>query len=371
VALFLRPHLEALPKGIEATIFTNTGDEYAHLGANLSLNHVPIGRERRLTGADMRSVAMLWRQFRSRKTRTVITISPKAGFVGQSAAAAAGVRQRAHIFTGQVWVDMPAGAKRWTARSADKLIGQLANHLAADSPSQARFLHHEGVAPPQKRVVVPHSPGSIRGVDLTVFRPRPEVRSALRERHRLAAEAIAFVQLGRITRSKGVMELAEAFGAVRSDWRAGLVAREPRLYLVGPDEEDLAPSLGARDGVTVLPYTPRPELLLSAMDVLVLASHREGFGSTIIEAAAVGLPAIGTDIVGVRDAIDPGLTGWLVPRGDTRALRETMTLALLDEDERRRRGAAALDRAAKLFSASDVARAYADYMMAIHEGGTP
>jgi glycosyltransferase involved in cell wall biosynthesis len=360
-----------LPRGIEATIFTNTGDEYAHLGANLSLNHVPIGRERRLTGADLRSVAMLWRQFRSRKIQTVITISPKAGFVGQSAAAAAGITQRAHIFTGQVWVDMPAGTKRWMARSADKLIGRLANHLAADSPSQARFLHAAGVAPPHKRVAVPHFSGSIRGVDLTVFRPRPEARLALRQEHGLTAEAIAFVQLGRITRSKGVMELSDAFGAVRSDWRDGLVEREPRLFLVGPDEEALAPTLGAHDGVTVLPYTPEPELLLSAMDVLVLASHREGFGSTIIEAAAVGLPAIGTDIVGVRDAVDPGITGWLVPPGDTRALRATMTRALLDDDDRRRRGVAALNRAARLFSASDVARAYADYMIAIHEGGTP
>jgi glycosyltransferase involved in cell wall biosynthesis len=369
VALFLRPHLKALPTSIEHVIFTNATDAYASLVSDLVIHHVPIGRERRLTPADVKAGASLARQFRSKDVGTVITMSPKAGFIGQCAAAVAGIERRAHIFTGQVWVDMPRGGVRLMARAADRAIGHIANHIAADSPSQAKFLHDEGVVPRRKPVVVPHPPGSIRGVDLSTFRQRGDVRSSLRAVYGLDEEAVAFVQVGRLARSKGVLELADAFDALRHAWRAGDGAREPHLFLVGHDEDMLAPALESRDGVTVLPFTPEPEFLLAAMDVLVLASHREGFGSTIIEAAAVGIPAIGTDIVGVRDAVEDGVTGWLVPLASPHDLHEAMARALGDEAERQRRGAAAQDRVRRLFAAQTVSRAYAAYVMGIHGRG--
>jgi glycosyltransferase involved in cell wall biosynthesis len=367
VALFLRSHLAALPPQITPLVFTNTHDAYRDLVADLDVRHVPIGRAQYLTREDVRGGMELRRALRAAGVRTVVTMSPKAGFVGQLAARSAGVEHRLHIFTGQVWQGMPPGPRRTAVQVADKVIGRTATHLAADSDSQAAGLELAGIVPRGRVVAVPHRPGSIRGVDLEVFRPRPDERAALRSSHRLDDDAVAFVQVGRIARAKGLVELVEAFRRLRADWSRGDVAPEPRLFLLGQDEESLGGRL-AGDGVEILPFTDHPEIVLAAMDVGVLASHREGFGSSIIEAAAVGLPSLGTDIIGIRDAIVPGATGWLVPRRSAADLYRAMTHILQNRDESRARGAAALARVRRDFGAERVARAWADHLMAVHCG---
>jgi glycosyltransferase involved in cell wall biosynthesis len=74
-----------------------------------------------------------------------------------------------------------------------------------------------------------------------------------------------------------------------------------------------------------LGFTEYPERFLAAADFLCLPSHREGFGMVIVEAAAVGIPAIGTRIHGITDAIEDGYTGKLVAAGDVTALAEAIT----------------------------------------------
>lgn len=368
IDLFLRSHLEALPANQPVVIYTNVEDQYRDLVRDLPVQHLPLGREARLTGRDLKAAYHLREGLLRSSTSTVLTLSPRGGFLGQIAAASAGVHRRLHIFTGQVWADMPPGLTRTLVKSADRGIGRLATHVAADSPSQARFLERERVVPSGKRVAVPHSPGSIRGVDLDRFRPDKDGRDSMRARLGITESCLAFVQLGRLTRAKGVIELADAYERLRAEWHDRTQGQEPRLFLVGPDEDGLASRLGRRPGITVLPFTSDPELLLNAMDVLVLASHREGFGSTIVEGAAVGLPAIGTDIVGVRDAVVAGETGWLVPKQSTGHLYRAMTEALDSKAEVARRGAAARERAIAQFGAEVVAAAYANHLMAIHHG---
>jgi glycosyltransferase involved in cell wall biosynthesis len=367
VALFLRSHLDALPPHITPLIFTNTQDPYRNLVADLEVRHVPIGRAQHVTREDVRGGVELRRALRAAGVRTVVTMSPKAGFIGQLAARGAGVEHRLHIFTGQVWQGMSPGPRRFAVRSADKVIGRSATHLAADSLSQAAALERAGIAPRGREVAVPHPPGSIRGVDLTVFRPRPDERAALRSGLGLDDDTVAFVQVGRIARAKGVLELVEAFRRLRADWSRDDGLPEPRLFILGQDEESLEGQL-VGDGVRVLRFTEHPESVLAAMDVGVLASHREGFGSSIIEAAAVGLPSLGTDIIGIRDAIVPGATGWLVPRRSAPDLYAALAHILQNRNETQARGAAALARVQRDFGAERVAKAWADHLMAVHCG---
>ena len=225
VALFLRSHLAELPAHVTPMIFTNTRDAYQDMVPDLEQRHIPIGRAQYVTRSDLRSGVILRRELRKAGVRTVVTMSPKAGFIGQLAARSAGVEHRLHIFTGQVWQGMPPGARRFAVMSADKVIARTATHLAADSPSQALSLQQSGVVPRRRTVAVPHPPGSIRGVNLSVFRPRPDERADLRAVHGIDDDAVAFVQVGRIARAKGVVELVEAFRRLRSDWAGGELSR--------------------------------------------------------------------------------------------------------------------------------------------------
>lgn len=368
IALFLRTHLKALPPDMQPIIFTNAKDPYRDLVADLEVQHVPISRAHHITPADIVSGERIRRQLLTAGVNMVVTMSPKGGFIGQLGARAAGIDRRLHIFTGQVWEGMSTGPKRLAVITADRVIGRVATHLAADSPSQIPNLKRWRITPPDKTVSVPHPPGSIRGVDLEVFRARPAVRANLRAHHGLGVDTVAFAHLGRISTAKGIPELVEAFRRVRQAWRNSTLPREPRLFLIGRDEGDLTSRLRGCDGIDILPFTTQPEKILAAMDVLVLASHREGFGSTIIEAAAMGLPAIGTDIIGVRDAIVGGETGWLVPRRSPVALQAVLAAVMRDHEEIACRGAAARRRALGDFEAGQVTDAWANYLMAIHRG---
>ena len=84
-------------------------------------------------------------------------------------------------------------------------------------------------------------------------------------------------------------------------------------------------------------------------DLLCLPSHREGFGNVVIEAAALGVPTVGTRIDGLRDAVVDGVTGVLVPPKDSAALADALVGLLTDEARRKQMGSAAQDRARRLF----------------------
>ena len=368
VALFFEQQLAALPSHIKPIVYSNEHDRYASL-AEFDISHVPIQRSSRLSRNDMRAIADLRRRIRGDGVSTVVTMSPKAGLVGQLAALSAGTQNRLHIFTGQVWQGLENGPHRSIVRSADVAIGRLATHLAADSPSQAEFLRAERIAPRSKTVDVPHAKGSIRGVDIDRFRPNPIARSAIRSKFKIAEGDTAFIQLGRIALAKGVVELVGAFRGIRDHWRT-FGGSEPRLFIVGEDEEGLRAGLATVDGVEVLGFTKHPEDLLAAMDVMVLASHREGFGSSIVEGAAVGLPAVGTDIVGVRDAIVDGETGWLVPRRSEQDLERCLLKVLQDPLDVVTRGRAARRRALDDFESTVVLNAWTQYLVQIHSNGS-
>ena len=367
VALFFEQQLALLPDEIEPVVYSNAYDRYSSL-TGVEISHIPIQRSSFVGPRDLQAVLALRHKIKEDGVTTVVTMSPKAGLVGQMAALGARTQNRLHIFTGQVWQGLDKGVYRYVVRSADRAIGRLATHLAADSPSQAHFLQSERVSPKWKAVDVPHPAGSIRGVDVGRFRPNPQARSTIRRKYELKDSDTAFIQLGRIAEAKGVIELVAAFSAIRDQWRrAG--GSEPRLFVVGEDEEGLASSLASVDGVHVLEFTQCPEELLAAMDVMVLASHREGFGSSIIEGAAVGLPSVGTDIVGVRDAIVDGETGWLIPRRSKEDLESCLHDLLHDPSEVARRGRAARVRALEDFDAEAVIRAWTQYLIKIHSQG--
>lgn len=236
------------------------------------------------------------------------------------AGVAARIPNRLHTFTGQVWVTK-RGLSRALLRFIDIVIFRSTTRCFVDSASQRAFLIEKGVVTEERSSVLAH--GSISGVDLHRFSPSQEARRLVRQQLGIDENDFVVLYLGRLNRDKGILDLAQAFAGIRPG------AVRSVLLLVGPDEGHMRPEIenlleGNQQRICFVGFTDRPEDYMNAADLFCLPSYREGFGSVIIEAAAVGIPALGSNIYGVSDAIQNGVTGVLHEPADIDEIREQL-----------------------------------------------
>lgn len=299
---------------------------------------------------DLLALIRLYQFFRRERIQIAHSTTPKAGLLVALAAYFAGVPIRLHTFTGQPWVTM-RGIKRWLARASDKLIGKLNTCCYADSISQKQYLITQGVLDERKLSVI--GAGSLAGVDVQRFyrnRFTKEQCEALRRSLGIPQQSPVVLFVGRITEDKGVYELLRAFSAIKA---AGSVAH---LVFVGRFDTDSGVAGSIKpDDIERIPdthlvgHTESPEKYMAIADVLCLPSYREGFGTVVIEAAAMGIPAIGTKIYGLIDAIEDGVTGLLVPPKDVDALSKALEMICNNAEFARDLGEKARYRAYTLF----------------------
>lgn len=353
IVAFLRDQLRELSSAYDLHVFANSPDAafLDEIGVRASFSSIPLKRNIS-PWHDLLALLVLWRHFRRIKPDAVHSVTPKAGLLGMAAAFLAGVRCRIHTFTGQVWATK-RGASRWILWSMDCLIAFFASRILVDSFSQREFLLANRVVSPHKATVL--GQGSISGVDLLRFKPDPASRVAVRMELAVAQDALVFLYVGRLKRDKGIPELVEAFAMNLSMHPAA------RLLLVGPDEDDLEFLFSKQNNILRVGYTNEPERYMAAADVFVLPSHREGFGSTVIEAAACGLPTVASRIYGLTDAVVDGETGLLHECGDVQGLAAALAILSADSDKRSRMGICARERAARDFAMEAVTRNTMDF----------
>ena len=363
IHFFFKPHLKELDKYFDITLAFNPHlDDYlTPLGLPVKELYVPL--ERKISPwNDLSALFILSRLFWRERFEIVVTVVPKAGLLGMLAAWLTRVPRRVHIFQGEVWASR-RGPLRWLLKTIDGLTARLATHVLVVSASELAFLENEGVVPIGKAKVL--GPGSICGVDTERFKADPIARAQIRQKFGIPERAIVCVFLGRLTFDKGLVELVKAFVLIAS--------RQTDLWLLlaGPDEEKMRIRL--RDYVPeemnqrmlFSEFTQNPEQILAASDFLCLPSHREGFGMVIIEAAALGVPAIGTRIHGVTDAIEDGQTGLLVPLGDVEALAKAITLWCENPQELALYSKAARERVISKFEQQKIVANYVEYFLEI------
>lgn len=307
---------------------------------------IPVAIQRKVSPlADLQALLRLYRHFRATRYGVICSVTPKAGLLSLLAAFFSRTPVRIHIFTGQVWVTR-SGVKRWLLKTIDKLMAWLATDLLTDSPSQREFLIAEGVVCPEKIRVL--AGGSICGVDVERFQARAGVREGVRQELGIPKDAVVVLFLGRMNRDKGVLDLARAF--------ADLAVRNQNLWLlaVGPDEDNIQADVAAicaalSPRTRLIGFTNEPERFMVAADIFALPSYREGFGSSVIEAAACGVPSVCSKIYGLTDAVVDGVTGILHKPADVADIKEKLE-QLLDPTLRERLGQAARERAVNEFS---------------------
>lgn len=344
--VFLSEHLLALSRRYSVDLVCNAeGTELEKLSDHVQV--IPVAVERKVAPiADLLALFKLYRCFRANQYGLICSVTPKAGLLSLLAGFLSRAPVRIHIFTGQVWVTR-RGVKRWLLKAVDKLMAGLATDLLADSPSQREFLIAERIVSPEKIQVL--AAGSICGVDVERFRPRPELRKHVRQELGVPEDAIVVLFLGRMNRDKGVLDLAQAYAELATGHQ------DLWMLLVGPDEENIQADVEATcnavsQRLRFFGFTDRPERFMIAADIFTLPSYREGFGSSVIEAAACGIPTVCSRVYGLTDAVVDGVTGLLHNPADVSDLYRKINMLVLDRCLRLRLAEAARSRAVSEFS---------------------
>jgi glycosyltransferase involved in cell wall biosynthesis len=317
-------------KELDVTIVSSPGLELMeakHAGVHTIA--VPMEREISL----WKDMTSLWRLCRviARLRPTVTNVAtPKAGLLGGIAAWMGRVPCRYYTLLG-LRCETTTGLKRQLLLLTERIACRCAHQVICVSESLQRKAIDLGVVSSRDTSVL--ASGSYTGIDPSRFAPTADVLSrARRIREDLLIEpktpVIGFV--GRLTKDKGVSELVQACFALRSHFP------ELRLLLVGDMEEGDPLPVATRHQIESEAWIIRTGFVQDLvpyyyiMDILGLPTHREGFSNVALEAQACGKPVISTRATGAMDSVIDGVTGILVPVGDSRALSNALNLLLTD-----------------------------------------
>ena len=355
---FLRDHIDALSRDFDIYLVGNIKDENEVKGLKIAgWHHIDIKRGISF-GKDIKAVWQTICYFKKMKFYAVHSVTPKAGLVAAFAGKMAGVKHRTHIFTGQVWATQK-GLMRFVLKFLDKMIVCLNNHMMVDGKSQRTFLEKEGVL--RKGTALVFCNGSIAGVNSERFVPDAIARKEERKKIGIKDGMLTFLFLGRLNHDKGIGELYEAFNRLSSE------VKDVFLLLVGPDEGGYIDMLSnyshIRENENFYYYGPtnNPERVLNAGDVFVLPTYREGFGSSVLEAACVGLPCICSDAYGVLDAYVSGETGLQCKVGDADSLYLCMKRMHDDREMVKRMGEKSRQRALNDFNVKPITECWVNF----------
>lgn len=250
-------------------------------------------------------------------------VSPKGALFGSIAAWYTNIPVRLLLLWGLYYITQ-SGIKKHLYKGLTKLTFRLSTHIVSDSKGNCQVAVEENLCSKGKISVVGH--GSANGVDIERFDPDrlASFKSIIREKHQIPAEAFVFGTVAAIVGDKGINELIAAFVEVAK--------ANPLAYLLyigqttekDPVEPETLRQIENHERIVHVGWQTEPEKYMAAMDAFVLPTYREGFGVVNIEASAMRLPVISTDVPGPQESIVQGETGLLVPAKEIQPLVEAM-----------------------------------------------
>ena len=308
--------------GYEVVALSSPDEDLRELGEREGVQTIGVQMERHVRPLkDLVSLVKLVRVLKRERPDMVHSMTPKAGLLCMMAAKMAGIPVRLHTFTGLVW-PTATGLSRKILMMTDRITCACATHIVPEGEGVKQDLQRCITKKPMKVLGY----GNVRGVDLDFWK---------RGSSKSDTQMLTFVFVGRIVRDKGVNELVSAFV------KLNLAYPHTRLLLVGPYEENLDPVLPETkrlidtcDSIETVGGQKDVRPFYEQSDVLVFPSYREGFPNVVIEAGAMELPSIVTDINGSREIIEDGKNGLIVPPRDEQALYEAMKWMVEHPQER-------------------------------------
>jgi glycosyltransferase involved in cell wall biosynthesis len=330
LALLLGPQLKAFSDAGYEVIGASAPGPFVQQIEAEGIPHVALEHASRSIAPrdDLLAARELYRLFRRLRPDIVHTHNPKPGVYGRIAARAARVPAVVNTVHGLYATSDDRLGRRAVVYALERVAASFSDAELVQNPEDIETLASLRV--PRSRLTLLGN-----GVDLDRFAgpaERDETRRRIRAEIGVGEDAVVVGAIGRLVWEKGYAELFAAAGSLRED------VPGVRVVVVGPEEPGKADAIGASDiskaeaaGVQFLGYRADVEDVYAALDIYVLASYREGFPRSAMEAAAMGLPIVATDIRGCRQVVDDGSTGLLVPPRASQALARAIARLAVDE----------------------------------------
>lgn len=323
----------AKDNGWEVLMVSADGKGIGELVKSENTPHLIIPFTRHITPLwDLYCLWLLFRLFRREKPDIVHSHTPKAGLLGMIAAKFAGIKVRIYTVAGLPYMVAEKSKKKILIK-AEKWTYKCASHVWPNAHSLKDFILAQKLIHENKLEIL--GSGSSNGVDLELYD-----RFLLKENHLVAAtvrvmpEKNEFIILavGRLVKDKGIEDLVKAFLDSK-------IANKARLVLLGSYEQELNPlgdqilrQIQDHPRITQIAWTDHVASYMAISDVLVHASHREGFPNVLLEAGAMQLPIICSDIIGNIDVITDRKTGLLFPVKKVEVLKEALEFAFIKRE---------------------------------------
>ncbi len=324
--------------GFDVKGVSSEGEELREVHENEGIAVEAITMSRKITPfQDLKSLWEMWNFLRKEKPQIVHTHTPKAGIIGMLAARLAGVPHRLHTVAGLPLMEA-TGIKRKILNFVEKLTYSSATRVYPNSKGLYDFILQNNFTQSNKLKIIAN--GSSNGIDTTFFSPDQVTeleRVTLREKLNIQLDDFVFVFVGRIVSDKGINELIKAFSqlqAVENNEPTGI-----KLLLVGGLENDLDPlnpktlaEINQNKDIISVGFQQDVRSFFAIADALVFPSYREGFPNVVMQAGAMGLPSIVSDINGCNEIIVEGENGLIIPPKNVEKLKEKMLTLAKDKN---------------------------------------
>ncbi|MCQ2267539.1 MAG: glycosyltransferase family 4 protein [Bacteroidaceae bacterium] len=327
--LLLKGQLKMLNEEYEVVAVSSPGEDLKMVEEREGVRIVELPMERRISlFKDIRSLWAMIKLIRKEKPWMVYSLTPKAGLVTMIAGKLCGVPVRVHMFTGLVF-PTATGLKRQILMFTDRLTCFCATVVNPEGEGVKRDLERYHISSKPLTII---GNGNINGLDMEFYDRTPEVLERAKAYQKEGTTTYCFV--GRIVGDKGINELVSAFKRFHAEHPA------TRLLLVGPFEDNLDPvseetrnTIETLSAIEAVGWQSDVRPFLAASDVFVFPSYREGFPNVVMQAGALGLPSIVTDINGSNEIIRNGENGVIIPSKDEEALYQTLKDTLENPDK--------------------------------------
>ena len=324
--------------GFDVKGVSSEGEELREVHENEGIVMEAINMSRKITPfQDLKSLWEMWNFLRKEKPQIVHTHTPKAGIIGMLAARLAGVPHRLHTVAGLPLMEA-TGIKRKILNFVEKLTYSSATRVYPNSKGLYDFILQNNFTQSNKLKIIAN--GSSNGINTTFFSPAQvsEIEKvALREKLNIHSDDFVFVFVGRIVSDKGINELIKAFSELQAAGNNELTGI--KLLLVGGLESDLDPlnpetlaEINQNKDIISAGFQQDVRPFFAISDALVFPSYREGFPNVVMQAGAMGLPSIVSDINGCNEIIVEGENGLIIPPKNVEKLKEKMLTLAKDKN---------------------------------------
>ena len=332
----LGKQLTFMNDNFDLTAISADAPELSRVAKKYGVKFHPIEMTREISPLqDLKSLWQLYRLCKKEKPFMVHSHTPKAGIVGMMGARLAGVPHRFHTVAGLPLMEA-TGLKRTLLNAVEKLTYACATKVYPNSKGLYDFIVAEQFCKPSKLKVL--GQGSSNGIDTAYFArthfPKDQ-QQELRTQLGIQPDDFVFIFVGRLVGDKGINELVAAFKNLTS---TPLSDRNRKLLLVGPLETELDPlqpttleEIEHNENIISVGYQEDVRPYFALADALVFPSYREGFPNVVLQAGAMELPAIVSNINGCNEIIIEGENGLIIPVKNRTDLQEAMLKLATDQ----------------------------------------